>query len=66
MPRLGGIAVIAGFLVSAIYLIMFILRFQSNNEYTKQYKTIRIIKDVIILAFIICSYIDIFLIGKID
>lgn len=53
-------------IVSAIYLIMFILRFQSNNEYTKQYKTIRIIKDVIILAFIICSYIDIFLIGKID
>ena len=53
-------------IVLAIYLIMFILRFQSNNEYTKQYKTIRIIKDVIILAFIICAYIDIFLIGKID
>lgn len=53
-------------IVAAIYLIMFVLRSQSNNEYTEQYKKTRIIKDVAILVFIICTYIDIFLIGKID
>ncbi len=53
-------------IVATIYLIMFVLRSQSNNEYTEQYKKTRIIKDVAILMFIICTYIDIFLIGKID
>ena len=35
MPRLGGIAVIAGFLVSAIYLII-TMRIENNNRWTRK------------------------------
>ena len=53
-------------ILTLICLIIYVIRSQSKNEYTKDYRMIRRIKDIVILVFFIMTYVNIFMIGKVN